>query len=96
MQTPSSPGELGVRARHERRHLLVARLDELGPLAVARAPERPHQAVDAVAGVAVDPIDAPSCKAIQEIVAHRLAHACCSPLKSPDTVEFGLPPLRTG
>ena len=43
-------GELGVGARHERGHLLVAHLDELGAArAVARALERADDAVDAVA-----------------------------------------------
>jgi hypothetical protein len=56
-------GELGVSARHERGHLLMPYLDELGPLAVARAPKRAHQAVDAVARVPVDPVHAPNRKA---------------------------------
>ena len=50
-------GELGVRARHERRQLFVPGLDEARLVPVlAQARE---DAVDAVAGVAVDALDAP-------------------------------------
>ena len=59
-------GELGVGAGHERGHLLVADLDELGPLAVARARERAQDAVDPVAGIAVDAPDAPGGEALEE------------------------------
>ena len=50
-------GPLGVRAGHESRHRLVADLDVVDP--VFRALERAHDPVDAVAGVAVDPLDTP-------------------------------------
>ncbi len=48
---------LGVTARHERGHLLVPDLDELG--LAFRAVERAEERVDAVARVAVDAVDAP-------------------------------------
>jgi hypothetical protein len=43
--------ELGVAARHQRRHLLVAHLDELD--AVRRTVESTDEAVDAVARIAI-------------------------------------------
>src|SRR5581483_6381003 len=55
-------GELGMRARHEGGELLVARLDELH---LFIAPERTHDAVDAIAGIAVDALHAPLGKALQ-------------------------------
>ncbi len=66
------PGEFRVRARHERRHLLVADLDEIE--LVAGAVQRPEDAVDAVARVPVDPLDAPFTEALQQEVADRRAH----------------------
>jgi hypothetical protein len=56
-------GELRVGAGGERRDLLVAHLHELD--LVADLVERAQQTVDAVAGVAVDAIDAPLVEAIQ-------------------------------
>src|SRR4051794_9241868 len=49
-------GELGVRARGERRELLVARLHETHLVDLV---ERAEEAVDAVPGIAVDAADAP-------------------------------------
>ena len=66
--------ELGVRAGHERRHLLVADLDELRPLAVARARERAHHAVDPVPRVPVYAAHAPGGETVEEVVAYCLAH----------------------
>ena len=48
--------ELGMRAGHEGRELLVARLDELHLLV---APEGTHDAVDAIARIAVDALHTP-------------------------------------
>ena len=61
------PGDLRVRAR-----------DEFRPLAVARALECAHDAIDAVARVAVHALDAPCCEAIEQVVANGLTHAHCS------------------
>src|SRR5204862_534651 len=56
-------GELGVRAGHERRHLLVAHLHQLEFCFFLTGIECTHQAVDAVAWIAVDalypPLDQP-------------------------------------
>ena len=60
-------GELRVRARHERRHLLVAHLDEVDP--ALRALERAHDAVDAVAGITVNAINAPGRESFDEKIA---------------------------
>ena len=65
--------ELGVGARHEGRHLLVARLDELD-LAV-RPIQRLDDAVDAVAGVAEDLAHAPRVKALDDEIPNSLGHA---------------------
>ena len=54
---PEFAGEFGVRAGHERGQLLMPRLDELD--LVAGPGERPDQAVDAVAGVAENPLAHP-------------------------------------
>src|SRR5207245_4173353 len=64
-------GELGLRARHEGRELLVARLDEFH---LVVAPERAHDAVDAIAGVAVDTLNAPLREALEQEIANRLGH----------------------
>ena len=49
-------GELGIGDRHEGRHFLVPRLDEIDSAVMLK---RTDDAVDAVAGVAEDPFDAP-------------------------------------
>jgi hypothetical protein len=77
--------ELGVRAGHEGRHLLVAHLHELER--VARPVEGAHQAVDAVAGVAEDAPDAPFAEALEEKIANRhgrsrLCGATAAPVRS--------------
>ena len=64
-------GELRVCAGHERRHLLVPDLDELEAV---DAFECADDAVDAVARVAVDPLDAPLREAVQEVVGYELWH----------------------
>jgi hypothetical protein len=54
-QTPSSPGELGVRNRHEGGHFFVPDLDEfhvIGPL------QRTNHAFDDIAWIAVDAANA--------------------------------------
>ena len=77
---PGFAGELGMRTRHERRHLLVPGLDELGTLrAIARAAERADDPVDPVPGISVDPLDAPCGETLEKVVAHGLAHMCSAP-----------------
>src|SRR5207237_3243127 len=66
-------GELRVRAGHEGRELLVARLDELDP--VLRAVERAHDTVDPVAGIAEYAAHAPGMQPLDDLVADGLAHA---------------------
>jgi hypothetical protein len=67
---PRLPSELRVSAGHEGRHLLVPDLDELQPLACL-APEREHDAVDPVAGVAEHAPHAPFLQASKNEVANR-------------------------
>ena len=57
-------GELGVGRGHERRHLLVANLDEVE--LVAGFLQTLQHAVDAVAGVTEDRVDPPSFQALDE------------------------------
>jgi hypothetical protein len=54
--------ELGVRASHQGRRLLVADLDELE--AIPGASQRARESVDAVPGIAVDPAHAPRGKPV--------------------------------
>jgi hypothetical protein len=61
-----------VAARHERGHLLVAYLDEFE--IVAGTVQRAHDAVDTVAGIAVDAPDAPFAEAAQQEIADGVAH----------------------
>ena len=65
-------GPLRVRARHERRHLLVADLDELG-FSFCRV-ERADDRVDPVAGVAVDARDAVLDQALEQEICRQLCH----------------------
>ena len=65
-------GELGVGRRHERRHFLVARLNELD-LAVGTLQGAEH-AVDAVAGIAEDLSNAPGMKSLNQKIADSLTH----------------------
>ena len=74
---PDPPGELGVAASHERGHLLVSRLHEPDP--VALAPERAEDAVDAVAGVPIDGVDAPLDEALTEVVGRSASHDLLRP-----------------
>ena len=67
-------GELGVPARHERGHHLVSRLDELR--VAVRPVESPPHAVDAVAGVSEDAVDAPLAQAIENVVCYLLPATC--------------------
>src|SRR3569623_1179834 len=65
-------GELGVCASHERSHLFMTRLHESDiPL---NALERAHDAVDAVAGIAVDAAHTPLPQTLQEKVGGGVAH----------------------
>src|SRR3569832_2169483 len=61
-----------MRARHERRHLLVPRLDELH--LVAGALQGAQEAVDAVSGISVDPVNPPRLQAFHHEVTGRFAH----------------------
>ncbi|MET3789163.1 hypothetical protein ABIC24_006859 [Methylobacterium radiotolerans] len=65
-------GELGVGGGHERRHLLVADLDELEGQVVAL--ERAEEPVDPVPGVAEDRLDAPFGEALPEEVGDGVGH----------------------
>ena len=72
MQTPKLAGEFGVGRCHERRHLLVTRLDELDfPFG---AVERAEHAVDAVAGIAEDVAHAPVVQTLNKEIADGLGH----------------------
>src|SRR5690606_24437546 len=70
-------GELRVRGGGERGQLLVAGLDE--PDLVARVVEAAEDAVDAVARVAVDPVDAPFVQAVQDEGSDGLGHGVAVP-----------------
>src|SRR5438094_10592464 len=63
-------GELGVRAGHERCHLLVSHLHEIDR--VFGALERTHDPVDAIARITVDTLDTPLAEPTHEKVARRL------------------------
>src|SRR5207302_10308324 len=67
------PGELRVPAGHEGGYLLVACLDEVE--LVLRAVERAEEGVDPVAGIAVDPLDAPLPEALEHVVGDELRHS---------------------
>src|SRR6185503_7336053 len=60
-------GEFGMRRRHEGRHLFMPALDEFD--FILRPLQRTEYAVDAVAGIAVNPTDAPLVKALDEKIA---------------------------
>ena len=62
--------ELRVAAGHERGHLLVADLDE--PRVAVGAVERAEKAVDAVAGIPEQTVDAPLAEALQNEIGSRL------------------------
>ena len=60
-------GELGVRSRHERSHLFMARLDELD---LAAGPcQRTKHAIDAVAGVSVNATHTPRMEPFDQEIA---------------------------
>src|SRR5687768_16499970 len=65
-------GELGMRAGHEGRFLLVTYLHELE--AVVGPIEGSENAVDAIAWVAVDSFDAPFAQALEKEIGKRLGH----------------------
>ncbi len=64
--------ELRIGARHERRHFLMARLDELR--AITGAVERLDHTVDAIAGIAEDVTDAPFVKTGNNEIADGARH----------------------
>ena len=69
------PGELRVGAGHERRHLLVAGLDEARPVGSGFAAHRAEEADDPVAGVAEDARDPPVLQqSAQHVFADVLTH----------------------
>src|SRR4051812_46644177 len=70
-------GELRVPARHERRHLLVAHLNELR--LAAGAVERPEKRIDPVARIPVDAPDAPLAQPLQNVIGNQLAHGSSNP-----------------
>jgi hypothetical protein len=61
-----------VAAGHERRHFLVADLDELR--IATCAVEGAEEGVDPVAGVAVDPVDAPLGQPLENVVSDQFGH----------------------
>ena len=64
------PGELGVRAGHQRRHLLVGRAQITEVLAgLLRASERAVEPADAVTRVSVEPVEVPGDQAVDDEVA---------------------------
>src|SRR3569833_2545304 len=65
-------GEFGVRANHECSHLYMTRQHE-GDLPLDEL-ERAHDAVDAVAGIAVDAAHTPLPQTVQEKVGGGVAH----------------------
>src|SRR5581483_6924146 len=90
-----------VRAGHERGHLLVARLNELGTLPVRGTLERAHQPVDAVAGVSVDAPDPPGGETVEKVVTYCLAHPVPVPFARfarawAARLPIGLPDRRSG
>src|SRR5512142_1169841 len=56
------PGELGVRTRHERGHLLVPGLDELR--VIADVLERAQERVDPITGISIDAVDSPLARSL--------------------------------
>src|SRR5581483_6110593 len=75
------PGELGVRARHERGLLFVADLNEID--FVVEALQRADQSVYAVAGIAVDSPNSPLVKPVNDKIADSFRH-----LLSASTLTF--------
>src|SRR5204863_3140603 len=73
--------EFRVAAGHEGSHLLVSDLDELG--VAACAVEGAEEGVDAVAGVAVDPVDAPLGEPFEDVVSDEFRHLGTSLLPAP-------------
>ena len=67
---PGVAGELGVRASHEGRHLLVAHLHEPRVLA-AELLESGHDPVDAVAGIAEHAVHVPGTEPLHQVLANR-------------------------
>src|SRR3954453_19639955 len=73
--------ELRVRARHERRELLMGGLDELDLAAVLM--EAAEDAVDPVPGIAVDRSHAVSVQPLEGGCANRFSHDVCLPQPPP-------------
>jgi hypothetical protein len=69
-------GEFGMRARHERGHLLVPHLDEVE--LVAGAVERRYDSSNAVARKSENSTDTPFRKAFEEEIADGFAHVIIS------------------
>ncbi len=69
--------ELSVGAGHEGGHLLVADLDELGPVTpVLAAAEGTHDPVDPIAGITVNTFHSPlGCESVEQIVGDGLTHS---------------------
>jgi hypothetical protein len=74
MHTPDRSGELRIARGGERRHLLVAGLDELR--LVLGAAEGSDKTVDAVAGIAEDLADVPLAQAGEDVVGDSGGHVC--------------------
>ena len=78
---PHSAAEFGVARRFERRHLLVAGLDELRP--VVRTSECGDDSVDSVARVAEDVSDVPLPQPLKQVIGDILGHDFL-PIFAPD------------
>jgi hypothetical protein len=74
---PNLAGELGVSASHQRRHLLVTHLDQLG--IVAGPVQGAHDAGDTVPRVAEDPPHPPRRESLHQEIADGLAHRVFPP-----------------
>jgi hypothetical protein len=94
---PRPAGELGMRAGHERRDLLVRHLDELE--AVLGAAQGAEDAVDPIARIAVDPPDAPLRQPLQHEIADGPAHVflrICQGRSRRQAVPRAMPGKRKG
>jgi hypothetical protein len=69
---PDLTGELGVPASHERRHLLMAGLDEAQLILVTT--QRAENAVDPVAREPIDRHDVPVDQSLAQVVSRGLGH----------------------
>jgi hypothetical protein len=86
--------ELGVCAGHEGGHLLVPDLDEGD--GVLGTVQRAEEAVDAIAGIAIDTADTPRLEPLDDEVRGRLAHEMDRSTKPASACYAGAPCARSG